>query len=77
MSEPETDVLGHAWHFLQTWGEIHHGVEGLVRNYTRKRREQARDRFVEATAGLYPNRKTDDQSLLNQAREIVDGVYLS
>jgi hypothetical protein len=76
MNEPETDVLGHAWHFLQVLGEGH-PLPDRVGNFTRKRRTQARERFLLATADLYPNRKTDDKSLLAQAREIVDGIYLS
>lgn len=71
----DLDPLMAAYVFVQVWGESVPAAG--IGNYTRKRLNQSRDEFVRATAHLYPNRKTDDISLLAQAREIVDGVFTS
>jgi hypothetical protein len=69
------DPLMAAYAFVQTWGEPVPAAG--IGHYSRKRLNQSRDEFVRATDHLYPNRKTDDLSLLAQAREIVDGVFNS
>jgi len=71
----DLDPLMAAYVFVQVWGEPIPAAG--IGNYTRKRLNQSRDEFVLATNHLYPNRKTDDMSLLSQAREIVDGVFNS
>jgi hypothetical protein len=71
----DLDPLSAAYVFVQVWGEPL-PVAG-VGKYTRKRLDQSKDEFILATNHLYPNRKTDDLSLLSQAREIVDGVFIS
>lgn len=69
------DPLMAAYAFVQTWGEPVPAAG--IGHYTRKRLDQSKAEFIEATKDLYPNRKTDDMSLLSQAREIVDGVFTS
>jgi len=69
------DPLMAAYVFVQVWGEATPAAG--VGNYTRKRLNQSREEFILATAHLYPNRKTDDLTLLSQAREIVDGIFIS
>jgi len=71
----DLDPLSAAYVFVQVWGEPVPAAG--VGNYTRKRLDQSKAEFILATAHLYPNRKTDDLSLLSQAREIVDGVFIS
>lgn len=70
-----SDPLTAAYVFVQVWGEPVPAAG--IGHYTRKRLDQSRAEFIEATKDLYPNRKTDDMSLLSQAREIVDGVFIS
>jgi hypothetical protein len=69
------DPLMAAYVFVQVWGEPVPAAG--IGHYTRKRLDQSRAEFIHATAHLYPNRKTDDMSLLAQAREIVDGIFIS
>lgn len=69
------DPLMAAYVFVQVWGEPVPAAG--IGHYTRKRLDQSRAEFIRATAHLYPNRKTDDMSLLAQGREIVDGVFIS
>ena len=69
------DPLMASYVFVQVWGESVPAAG--IGNYSRKRLNQSRDEFILATAHLYPNRKTDDLTLLAQAREIVDGIFTS
>jgi len=69
------DPLMASYVFIQTWGEPVPAAG--IGKYTRKRLDQSRDEFILATAHLYPNRKTDNLTLLAQAREIVDGIFIS